>query len=101
MDTLACRFNVRDVGFVDLGSAVYKLFLFVPDDTSSADVDSLKSIAFATYLDSNVKAEVLTYSSADKAGFGEFLPQIQDRAQAGRRRLEPTDESASRHNHLH
>ena len=67
METLACRFNVRDVGFVDLGSAVYKLFLFVPNDTSSTDIDSLKSIAFATYLDSNVKAEVLTYGSADKA----------------------------------
>ena len=82
METLACRFNVRDVGFVDLGSALYKLFLFVPNDTSSSDIDSLKSIAFATYLDSNVKAEVLTYGSADKAGIGEFLPQIQDRAQA-------------------
>ena len=82
MEALACRFNVRDVGFVDLGSAVYKLFLFVPNDTTSADIDSLKSIAFATYLDSNVKAEVLTYGSADKAGIAGFLPQIKDRAQA-------------------
>ncbi|SVC20266.1 uncharacterized protein METZ01_LOCUS273120, partial [marine metagenome] len=82
MEALACRFNVRDVGFVDLGSALYKLFLFVPNGTSSTDIDSLKSIAFATYLDSNVKAKVLTYGSADKAGIGGFLPQIQDRAQA-------------------
>ena len=82
MEALACRFNVRDVGFVDLGSALYKLFLFVPNDTSSTDIDSLKSIAFATYLDSNVKAKVLTYGSADKAGIAGFLPQIQDRAQA-------------------
>jgi hypothetical protein len=82
MEALACRFNVRDVGFVDLDSSVYKLFLFVPNDTPPADIDSLKSIAFATYLDSNVKAGVLTYDSADKVGIGKFLPQIRDRAQA-------------------
>jgi hypothetical protein len=82
METLACRFNVRDVGFVDLGSSVYKLFLFVPNETPSADIDSLKSIAFATYLDSNVKAEVLTFGAADEAEIGKFLPKIRDRAQA-------------------
>ncbi len=82
METLACRFNVRDVGFVDLDSSVYKLFLFVPNETPSADIDSLKSIAFATYLDSNVKAEVLTFGAADEAEIGKFLPRIRDRAQA-------------------
>jgi hypothetical protein len=82
METLACRFNVRDVGFVDLDSSVYKLFLFVPNETPSEDIDSLKSIAFATYLDSNVKAEVLTFGAADEAEIGKFLPRIRDRAQA-------------------
>ena len=31
IDALACRFNVRDVGFVDLGSEPYRLFIFVPE----------------------------------------------------------------------
>ena len=59
LDALACRFNVRDVGFVDLGSEKYRLFLFVPDATPAAEIESLKSIAYATYLESNVKADVV------------------------------------------
>nr|ADI18472.1 hypothetical protein [uncultured Verrucomicrobiales bacterium HF4000_13K17] len=75
IDALACRFNVRDVGFVDLGSEKYRLFIFVPDATPAAEVDSLKSIAYATYLESNVKAEVLTASSAAKSEAAPFLPR--------------------------
>ena len=30
IDVLACRFNVRDVGFVDLGSEKYRLFISSP-----------------------------------------------------------------------
>ncbi len=36
LDALACRFNVRDVGFVDLGSEKYRLFIFIPDATSAS-----------------------------------------------------------------
>ena len=31
VEALACRFNVRDVGFVDLGSEPYRLYIFVGD----------------------------------------------------------------------
>ncbi len=74
VDARACRFNVRDVGFVDLGSKKYQIFIFVPDATPAAEVDALKSIAYATYLESNVKAEVLTASAAGKSEAAPFLP---------------------------
>ena len=82
LDALACRFNVRDVGFVDLGSEKYRLFVFVPDATPAAEIESLKSIAYATYLESNVKADVLTVSTAAKGEAAPFLPANLKQAQA-------------------
>jgi len=82
LDALACRFNVRDVGFVDLGSEKYRLFIFVPDATPAAEIESLKSIAYATYLESNVKADVLTASAAAKGEAAPFLPDSLKQAQA-------------------
>jgi len=82
LDALACRFNVRDVGFVDLGSEKYRLFVFVPDATPAAEIESLKSIAYATYLESNVKADVLTVSAAGKGEAAPFLPANLKQTQA-------------------
>ena len=82
LDALACRFNVRDVGFVDLGSEKYRLFIFVPDATPVAEIKSLKSIAYATYLESNVKADVLTASAAAKGEAAPFLPANLKQAKA-------------------
>ena len=82
LDALACRFNVRDVGFVDLGSEKYRLFVFVPDATPAAEIESLKSIAYATYLESNVKADVLTASAAAKGEAAPFLPANLKQAKA-------------------
>ncbi len=47
-----------------------------------AEVDSLKSIAYATYLDSNVKAEVFTATVAAKGEASKFLPDNLSNAQA-------------------
>jgi hypothetical protein len=82
LDALACRFNVRDVGFVDLGSEKYQLFIFVPDTTPAAEVESLKSIAYATYLESNVIAKVFNASAAAKGEAAQFLPANLKKAQA-------------------
>ena len=82
MNAFACRFNVRDVGFVDLGSEKYRLLIFVPDGTPAAEMDSLKSIAYATYLESNVKAEVLSANAAAKNELASFLPADLKQAQA-------------------
>jgi len=82
LDALACRFNVRDVGFVDLGSEKYQLFIFVPDAMPAAEVESLKSIAYATYLESNVIAKVFTASAAAKGEAAPFLPSNLKQAQA-------------------
>jgi len=52
-----CRYNVRDVGFVDLQSDPYILYVYIDNRTPEDDVAALKSISFAALLDGNVKTE--------------------------------------------
>ncbi len=82
IDALACRFNVRDVGFVDLGSEPYRLFIFVPEGTPTSEMELLESTAYATYLDSNVKASVLSPKDAFKGKAAQFVPRELTQAQA-------------------
>lgn len=73
IESSACRFNVRDVGFVDLGSQPYKLYCFVDAKTAAGDVTLLKDVSLAAYLDCNVEAEVLAVESlGDHPGKGHF-----------------------------
>ena len=82
IDTLACRFNVRDVGFVDLGSEPYRLFIFVPEGTPTSELELLESAAYATYLDSNVKASVLSPKDGLKGKAAQYVPRELTQPQA-------------------
>ena len=82
LDIFACRFNVRDVGFVDLDSEKYRLFIYVPETISAAESNTLKSIAYATFLDSNIDSKVIENGSATKGMAAEFRPRELDEAQA-------------------
>ncbi len=57
--THACRFNVRDVGFVDLGSQPYTLYCYVDNRTPPDLVTQIRDISIAALLDSNIAAEVV------------------------------------------
>jgi hypothetical protein len=75
VEAMACRFNVRDVGFVDLGSEPYRLYLFVGDAMPPTERESLQSIATATFYDSNVKAQLLPLGQARQGEAKAFLPE--------------------------
>ncbi len=62
-DLSACRFNVRDVGFVDLGSQPYQLFCYIDNHTAEADATLLRDVSLAVYLDCNIKAEVISVTN--------------------------------------
>lgn len=55
----ACRYNVRDVGFVDFGSEPYKLYGFVDNSMTAEDRDSVERILFAALIDSNIESEIV------------------------------------------
>jgi len=54
----ACRYNVRETGFVDLGIESYRLFGYVNDATST-DLVSMLSTAKDLFRDSNIKFELV------------------------------------------
>lgn len=75
IDALACRFNVRDVGFVDLDSEPYRLYIIVPENTPRADLEIIQSTAYATYLESNIKFEIQTPAKAVESEVKAYLPK--------------------------
>lgn len=60
----ACRFNVRDVGFVDLGSKPYQLFCYVDKSTPAELVSQIEDISIAALLDSNIQAKLVNIDTA-------------------------------------
>ena len=61
---LACKYSVRDVGFVDLTEEPYLLHLFLPEATDDGLARDARSIATATFLESNLELEVVTVDAS-------------------------------------
>jgi hypothetical protein len=60
---LACQFNVRDVGFVDLEIDPYHLYAFVRSETPTEIVSLLQQMPAAALRDCNVQFEIVDASS--------------------------------------
>jgi len=56
---LACRYNVRDIGFVDLGTEPYYLYGYVRQDTPVDITSGFKKISSAGLMESNIKSEII------------------------------------------
>jgi len=55
----ACRYNVRETGFVDLGIESYYLYGYISKDTPADITSSFREISYAALLESNIKAEII------------------------------------------
>ncbi len=55
---LACKYSVRDVGFVDLAEDQYGVYLFLSDAAKPSMSRDAKTIATATFLESNLSLQV-------------------------------------------
>lgn len=69
---LACRYNVRDVGFVDLETESYRLCIFVPPGTPAPSLALLQRMPPVALRDCNIHFELLTPEGA--AGHPAFPP---------------------------
>ena len=69
----ACRYNVRDVGFVDLQIGSHYLFAYVDNDTPADVVTDLENIMNAALTDSTVYAEIVHVEEAKGHPAVEFL----------------------------
>ncbi len=55
----ACRYTVRDVGFVDLGNERYTFFCFIDDQVPGERVDQLGQAASVLFGDANVRFQLV------------------------------------------
>ena len=54
-----CRYNVREVGFIDIGIEPYHLFEYVPEDTPTQVVADLQNAVEAALLGTNIRFEIV------------------------------------------
>lgn len=66
----ACAYNVRDVGFVDLGSDPYRFQVIVDDTVSPALRSNLEDLCLFSFMETNVEAAVL---DADDAALSDVV----------------------------
>jgi hypothetical protein len=71
---LACRYNVRDTGFVDLETATYQLYVFRGVGTSAEVVSSIRDRAGAALRDSNISLEIIQAESQTQHAALKYLP---------------------------
>lgn len=74
---LACKYNVRDVGFVDLENRDYRLVVTPGSTTPAVVVDTLRHTAGAVFLDSNVAVEFAAPGSGTELGMRLVSPDGQ------------------------
>ncbi len=55
----ACRYNVREVGFIDVGIDPYQLFVYLPRTASAGEVDALRDELDAALVDTNIRSELV------------------------------------------
>ena len=68
-----CRYNVREVGFIDVGAEAYRLFVYLPTGASPDETARLKETADAALADSNVRFEAVIVGADANQPATEFL----------------------------
>jgi hypothetical protein len=69
----ACRYNVREVGFIDVGIEAYRFLMYVGANTPPDEMVKLREAADATLVDTNVKPELVRVGADANLPALEFL----------------------------
>jgi len=73
-DVFACRYNVRDVGFVDLDpQPAYRFHIYMDEETASHTVSTVEQISYAVFLDSNIEVELTRVAQSENGPKPELL----------------------------
>jgi hypothetical protein len=73
----ACRYNVREVGFVDLGIERYHLYGYVDKNTPAEITSSFEQISYAALLESNIEAEIIDVNQQKDHPAIKYLDSLQ------------------------
>ena len=58
-NTSACRYTVREIGFSDIGSEPYLIYIFTKSDTPEDDYSTIEKLSFALLYDANIKLRII------------------------------------------
>ena len=70
----ACQYNVRDVGFSDLGFHSYRLLLFTDEQVEQARLEEMEGLSLAQLLESNIRPETVRMDRPEDKDLFRFLP---------------------------
>jgi hypothetical protein len=73
----ACRYNVRETGFVDFGIEPYVLYGYVTNDTPNDVVSSFEQISYAGLMESNIEFEIINTDNQEGHPAMQLLAQWQ------------------------
>ncbi len=59
LNTFACRYTVREIGFSDIGSLPYYLYVFTNAETSGKDISMVKKLSYILFNESNVETKLV------------------------------------------
>ena len=71
-----CKYTVRDIGFTDLGRVEYSLYFFADRQTPADMVSSFEKLAYAAFLDANVKARVINIEEQKDHPAAKYLKEL-------------------------
>jgi len=55
----SCRYTVREIGFSDIGSAPYILYVYTKSDIPEDNISTIRKLSYALLNESNVKLEII------------------------------------------
>ncbi|HPA46663.1 MAG TPA: hypothetical protein PK395_12930 [bacterium] len=74
----ACRYTVRDVGFVQFPGDLYHLYCIVGEQTPPDRIEAFDRAALIAFMDSNVRPEIIRVDSQPDHPALEYLPKGQN-----------------------
>ena len=72
----ACRYTVREVGYVGLGTPSYRLLAYTDAQTPTEVVERLKRIAYAALMDTGIQAVVVAADHPDDPADLQYLKTL-------------------------
>lgn len=72
----ACAYNVRDLGFIDLESESYRMYVFAATSSPPADGVRLEQLAASVFADCNVEMETVNLDAAPQHSARKYLSDM-------------------------
>lgn len=73
---LACRYNVRETGFVDLGYEPYYFYVFVNKDTPEEITSTITKISSVAFIDCNIQVGIINIDLQKDHSSLQYLSQL-------------------------